>query len=377
MKKFFTILTLAICLQGFGQHKTYRTDVFDFSKYKWYYAGIDEDFMSRHNLLPGDTVAIKDNVDSIYNIHLGNASLHGITFINDTANTRQIPIGYFALGPKCYDVKFLGNGSKHVQGNGFKLYDKTHFGLSWTCAGDLEAAYLDFDGCLIGIQLYTKPGIDYPVNYQNFHAHHIRMKHISNESFYLGYVKDVPILMNLNLHDIEIDSSGWDGIQTRNTNSVRIRNCRLNGIGLSNHYGDQHAILLYNNKDSAIIKNVTVRNCKGIGIFNSGFGDFLIENNDIEADGQAIYNRAYNTTGKGNADIENIGYQNMILKCNRFRSGKGVIVQYLTDTSLHKKVRLTAINNNCKGLFNASKDVKIKLEKNSPAIKPCKDYSSN
>lgn len=327
--------------------------------------------MAKYNLQPGDTVAIKDNVDTIRNIHLGNASLHGITFMNDTANTKQIPLGFFVLGNNAYDIKFLGNGAKKVE-HGFKLYDKTHFGLSWTCVGDCEASYLDFDSCLIGIQFYAKPDVTYPVQHQNLHAHHISMKHISNESFYLGYVKDVPILMNLKLHDIEIDSSGWDGIQTRNTNSVRITNVSMNGIGLRDHAGDQHAVLLYNNKDSAVIKNVTVRNCKGIGIFNSGFGDFLMENNDIEVDGQTIYNRAYNTTDTGNADILNIGYQNTILRCNRFRSlVKGVTVQYLTDPSLKKKITLSAINNNCEGVFNAGNDVKMKLNKNSRTTVIC------
>lgn len=364
MRKLLTIIIAFVSLIASAQHRTYRNDVFDFTKQNWYYAFPGEDFMSKHNLLPGDTVAIKDNVDSIYNINLGYASLHDITFINDSSNTRQVPLGYFVLGGNCYNVKMLGNGSKHVQGNGFKLFDKTHFGLSWTSVGDCEAAYLDFDSCLIGVQFYTKPDVVYPVQYQSLHAHHLHFQNVHNEAMYLGYVHPTTILTKLNIHDITIENNGWDGIQCKNIQGVRINNVHMNGIGLARHYGDQHAILFGNSKDSNIVTNVTVRNCTGVAIFNSGLGDFLFENNDIECEGQSMYCR-YTSVDTVNSYIDKVSYQKTVMRCNRFRSAQGVTVQYLTDTSLHKSISLNASGNDCDAVFHYPKDVSVSLTNNS------------
>jgi hypothetical protein len=361
----------------------YRNDILvcgqiPYSK-DYYYAGTGEDFMKAHNLQPGDTVAIKtgpNGEDTLRSLDLGLASLHDLVFINDRSNTKPVNIGWFGLGNNCYNIKMLGNGSPSVK-YGFKFYDPNHFGLSWGCVGDLEAAWLVFDGCLMSAQLVTIPGTTYPVSTQKLSIHDIISLNSNQESFYFGYVRLSPIQMDLQAYNLYIRNSGRDGIQTRNTKSVRIWNCDLDSIGMlfksdpNANWGQNHGILFSNVTDSGTVRNCKLNHVTGNGIWSDGFGDYVWENNNIQSDGETIFIRAYNPGLSNWGDDNNTGYEKTVVRCNTLRSGKGVTLELMSDTAAHKSISFTATNNNCENVFHIPVGVTASLSNNGTSVVPC------
>lgn len=355
----------------------YRNDIFKpgtKEKPGHYYAPAGEDFMTKWNLRPGDMVGIKQGPNGenfMNNIDIGNASLRGITFINDASNTKPIEIGWFGMGSRCVDVKFLGNGVPSIP-YGFKLWDPKQLGISFGCVGDIEVAYIEVGGAAMGMQLSTKIGAAYvyPVNYQRAHIHHLYIHDVSDEAMYLGWVNDSPILMELNIHDIKIRNAGRDGIQTRNTRKVLIENCDLDGIGTRGDWGHDHGVLFGNCIDGAVMRNVKMRNVHGCGIFNGGFGEFVIENNDIESKSPSIFARAYNpdraTSDWG--DSEKIGFQRHIVTGNVLTPANGVATEVLVKPEAGKRVEFIAKNNKTSGKWNMPASVIKTLENNGPDV---------
>lgn len=349
-------LVLLVMLFSIRAEAKYRTDIFipgTKANPVWYYAPAGENFMQKWGLNPGDTVAIRvgpAGENYFNNIDIHNAVINGITLINHFGNRLQIDIGFIALGGQARDIKVLGNGSPFLK-YGFKFFDSKHFGLSISSVGDFEAAWLEFDGCNMGVQVVTTTYETYVANYQNVNLHHLLVKNVSDEALYLGWVNDSPILMDLWVHDNIIRNSGRDGIQTRNTRKTLIENNDLDSVGMRGDWGHDHAILLGNNKDGAIVRNNKVRNTHGIGIWNDGFGNFLYQCNDIQSQGEALYTRPYNpdraTTDWG--DSENIGFQTVTAKDNILTSDKGIAGAWLYMPQANKVVTFMATNNKTAG----------------------------
>jgi hypothetical protein len=376
MRKATTLLLLLISLTSFAQHKTYRNDIFipgTKASPTWYYAVSGEDFMAKWGLLPGDTVAFKigaNGEDYMNNVDLGNAKVSGITFINDPSNKTQFQLGWFGMGGRCVNVKFLGNGSKSVH-YGFLLFDRNHMGLSWSCVGNVEAAYLECIGAM-GVQVVTIEGNVYDANFQKVYLHNIYVHDTSDEAFYMGYVHDSPILMDLTIDSCTVRNSGCDGLQTRNTIKTTLTNNYLDGVGLINRYGHDHGILLGNNAQGAIVRNNVLKNVHGIGIWNDGFGDFLYECNDISANNWGVMSRStlYPLgAGTPSADPQNIGYQSQIIKNNTITPGNGVAVESYYESN-GRVISISTANNRTSGVFNISSGINYSATNNGATVTP-------
>lgn len=366
-----TLVLLVILLGTLQASARIRTDIFipgTKEKPTWYYAPDGEDFMKKWGLSPGDTIAIRTGPageNYMNNIDLGHAIVKGITFINASTNTKQIEIGWVGMGSQCVDIKFLGNGSPSIK-YGFKLFDQKQLGLSFGCVGDIEMSYVEVDGAAMGLQLTTKTGYAYPVNYQRANIHHLLIKNVSDEAMYIGWVNDSPILMEIWVHDNIIRNSGRDGIQTRNTRKVLIENNDLDSVGMRGDWGHDHGILLGNCVEGGIVQRNTLKNIDGIGIWNDGFGNFTYSCNEIHAKGEALYSRPYNPDRPDDwGDSEGIGYQKVTATDNTLTSDKGIAGAWLYNDSANKVVELTAYNNLTSGVWKINPSVKFTQTNNN------------
>jgi hypothetical protein len=375
MRKATFLLLLLISLTGFGQHKTYRNDIFKpgtKANPTWYYAPSGEDFMSKWGLLPGDTVAFKigaNGEDYMNNVDLGNAKVNGITFINDASNTKPFQLGWFGMGANCMNVSFMGNGSKSVQ-YGFNLFDPLHMALSWQCVGNLEAAWFTVDGAGMGAQLVAIPGVVYPVNYQKFYLHDVEIRNVKQEAVYVGYVHyDPDVLMDFTARRIKIRNSGRDGIQTRNTSKTLIEDNDIDSVGMLHDYGHDHGILLGDNIDGAVVRNNVLKNVQGIGIWADGWGTVNMECNTIQAVNWGIMTRNIAVLNGENTDPQNIGYVHYTLKNNTITPGNGVTMESYFDGQ-GKTATIEAYNNQCPDKFNLASGITFLHNNNTLTIIP-------
>lgn len=331
----------------------YRNDIF--TPGKEYYQFDGENFNTKWGLNPGDVVGIKAGFYP--NIDLGLGVTDGITFVNDGGVAQ---IGWFGLGAGAKNCKMLGNGVSGLK-YGFKLTDKDHFALSWGCVGDLEAAFIEVDGASMGVQLVTLPGVTYPLNYQRLYAHDLLIQRTLNEAMYLGYVHDSPIPMDLKIERVTIIDSGRDGIQTRNTGSVLIQDCTLDGIGLEGNSDHAHGILFGSNSNGGTVKNCKVKRVAGCGIWNGGWGDFNYECNEIQAQAFGIMSRS------SEGDVQNIGRQSQVIKNNKIYSAKSIECYY-SETG--KKISVDIENNQVSGTINIADGITKTLVNNGPNVVP-------
>lgn len=330
-----------------------------------FYAFTGFNFMTAFGLSPGDVVGIKqgpNGEDTLDHIDFGLAILNGITFINDPGNTKQIKIGWFGLGNNCYNIKFLGNGKTGMQ-YGFKLFDTTHPGLAWNCVGDLEVGNFEIDGALIGVQIHNIQGTTYPVNYQNFYGHDILCRNTLHEAFYLGYVGLSQFPTNYHCKNITIQNAGWDGIQTRNSGTVLVEDCYLDGIGTALHEGDEHGVLFGTNSNGGTVKNCTIKNVKGVGIWNGGWGAFLYECNEIQADVFGIMSRSSFPEG----DTQNTGIQSQTIKNNTITATAAIEAYYEANG---KTISVDIQNNRTGGTINIGTGITKTLVNNGPSVVP-------
>jgi hypothetical protein len=384
MRKATTIFLLVLSLTSLyiglsssvsPPHRTYRNDIFipgTKDNPTWYYAVSGEDFMQKWGLLPGDTVAFKigpNGEDFMNNVDLSMTYVNGITFLNDSTNRKDFQLGWFGLGNNCQNVKFLGNGSKYVY-YGFTLWEPKNIGLSWSCVGDLEAAYFISNGNAMGVQLVAIPGVTYPLNYQKFHLHNCKILNPDQEAVYIGYVHyNGEVLIDFTGDSITVRNAGRDGIQTRNTSKTLIKDNDIDSVGMKHDYGHDHGILLGDNINGAIVKNNTLKNIQGIGIWNDGWGTFTYECNNIQAQWWGIMSRNNSYVGTDYTDPQEIGYSKQTVKNNIIKAGNGVTMEsYFVAPG--KTVTIEAYNNQCVDTFKIATGIIFTNSNNSPTTIP-------
>lgn len=311
-------------------HQTYRNDIIICGTHASptnYYQFAGQDFNTVNGLLAGDTVAIKVGASGqnfIEYIDLGLGSSSGITLVPDSANTTVVEIGWIGLGDNAMNWTVNGK-TKHLN-RGFLLTDSNHFAFSMACVGNIEISNCHVNGALMGMQLVTMPGHTYPLSYQRLHSHDNLIENTVNEAEYLGYVNDSPIAMDLLIERDTVLNSGYDGIQTRNTDTVIIRDCYLNGIGMKGVDPHSHGILFGSNSNGGTVLNCKVLNVVGLGIFQGGWGDFVYKCNTIQAGVAGIMSRSSYPEG----DVQNTNRQTQAIHNNIISatSGLGIACYY-------------------------------------------------
>jgi len=354
-----------ICVNGYGQHKTYRTDVFTCGTKAVptsYYLFADQDLNKLYNLLPGDTIAIKIGTNGenyISSIDLGPGTSDGLTLIPDTSNKKEVEIGWLGLGGKA--TNWTINGKTKYLKRGFLFTDQNHFGLSMECTGNVEVGNCHINGCLIGMQLVTVTGKTYPLNYQRLYSHDNLFENTLNEAEYLGYVHDAPINMDIRVERDTILNAGRDGIQTRNSDTVFISDCYLSGIGLNNEDGQNHGILFGSNSKGGKVSNCILKGVTGVGIWNGGWGDFVYENNVIQAKVAGVMSRSAFPEG----DVQHVNHQTQVIKNNKITASKSIECYY---TESRKRTSVDIENNCATGTINIDTSITKTLLNNSTCL---------
>lgn len=236
------------------------------------------DVVKDYNILPGDTLVVPTGITSFL---LGN--IHG---------EKERPI---TLVPQ--DSGWIGgyvNYSAHISHasyfkvNGFHIDGRnlTHFGLivaAQTSNYEISNCYIKNTGS-IGLCAKQDPDSSqingsWPgFSIMNVSIHDVVVKNTGTEGFYLGYTFDIikPLaspIVNLQLFNIRIDSTGWDGLQLSNCQNVRMHDVAISNYGLRNQRGQQAGLLIggmVTLRDS--IQNISVSDGTGAGLLIFGRG---------------------------------------------------------------------------------------------------------
>lgn len=356
------IAAITSALGGPGPGGAVRDDIF--TPGNSYYFGITDDFNAIYDLNPGDTVLIP--AGTYPSIDVLNAT--GITFKNSGG---LVTVGHFNLGPKCKDCKILGNGYGGVT-YGIRAVNASNFGFGLSCTGNIEVAWVESIGNVIGIQLVGEDGPAYAVNVQNLHLHDCRIQEAQFESVYLGYYIVGGIYMTALVERIDIVDSGSDGIQCRN-GYFEIYDCTGNGIGLTGDSSNAQFILFGGNTNGGIAKRNYGRNVHGYGIFCNGWGDFLFECNDIESAASSIFTKNYEYA----QDLQGVGHQTITERNNTLVSTSGVAFEHYYHDHVaagvsgpDKPVTVTALNNRTAGTPNIESGASFTSINNGAAVVP-------
>lgn len=327
-----------------------------------YYQFSNENFNTKWGLNPGDTVFIKQGAageNYIESIDLGLGLSNGIVLMPDPSNTVVIEIGWIGVGAQGQSWKF--NGHHPTLGKGFMLTSTTHFGLSLGLVGDIEIANMWANGSLMGVQIVTTFSNTYPLNYQRVYAHDNKYQNTINEAEYLGYVNDSPIAMDLRIERDTVLNSGYDGIQTRNTDTVTIRDCYLDSVGMLAVDPHSHGILFGANSNGGTVINNTLKHITGVGIWNGGWGHFVYKCNYVQAGVMGMMTR--NSYPEG--DVQNTGGQWFDINNNTI-VGTPAIQSYYEANG--KPVYINMQNNNLSGSVDISAGISTYLQNNNSSI---------
>jgi len=145
---------------------------------------------------------------------------------------------------------------------------------------------------------------------RNISIHDIDVRNTGTEGFYIGYTFDVikPLaspLINVAIYNINVDSTGWDGLQLSNCQQVKLHDIVIKNYGLKNEKGQQAGLLLgamVTLKDSAY--NVRISRGTGAGLLIFGRGLMKFNKVNLAEVGMtqgehAIYINDYKDLGYG------------------------------------------------------------------------------
>ncbi len=194
---------------------------------------------------------------------------------------------------------------------------------------------------------------------KNVSIHDITVRNAGTEGFYLGYTFDIikPLaspLINLQVYNIKIDSTGWDGLQLSNCHDVRLHDVVISNYGLKNQSGQQAGLLLggmVTLRDS--IYNVSVTNGTGAGllIFGKGtmkFSRITLKNVGMTQGENAIYVNDYKDFGFNLPPLK-LNMKNIKINGS---SGHALIVVNGNKTMLPGKVENLTFTNTAGGIMD-------------------------
>lgn len=304
-----------------------------------YYFGDGVNFNSTYGLNPGDTVLIPAGTYGSIDI----MQATGITFKNSGG---VASMGHFNLGPMVKDCKILGNGHGPTT-YGIKTTSSSNFGLGLSCTGNIEVAWVESDGNILGIQLVGQTGVTYAVNAQNLHLHDCKVSNSIQEAVYLGYYIVGGIYMTALVERIIVRDAGADGIQCRN-GYFEVYDCDLDGVGLNGDSINAQGILFGGNTNGGKAKRNVMTNVGGYGIFCNGWGTFEFSCNLITCNTSGIFTKNY----EYDQDLQNVGFQNIMEHDNTINSLNGIAFEHYYHSAAEagsggpdKPVTATATNN--------------------------------
>jgi hypothetical protein len=295
------------------------------------------DVARRYNILPGDTIVIPTGIKSFLLRNFKGERNKPVYIIPEDSGWLG---GYANYSANISFATYFKLSGFHIDGNNI-----THFGL---VVGDQTGEY-ELSNCKIrnigSIGLCAKQDPDttqvkgYWPGYtiKNVSIHDISVKNTGTEGFYLGYTFSLikplasPIL-NLNVYNVFIDSTGWDGLQLSNCQNVYLHNVSVSHYGLLNQSGQQAGLLIGGMVTLQEIRNVNISDGTGTGLLIFGRGKMKFEGINFKNVGMtkgenAIYVNDYPDYGFGlpplSLDLNNIkidgtsGYALMVTNYNK------------------------------------------------------------
>jgi hypothetical protein len=268
------------------------------------------DFNAKYGLKPGDTVILKGNYGDI-----DARNINGITFLCEG----PVSINSFTLYPGARDVNLIGDKSSPLKVSG------TRFGIKWDSVGKMILQNIHVDGNPTGFKITHDPGVIYPLDFVELEMDNCSAGNIKLEGYYIGANKLGGPFIKGKITNSKAFNCGWDGIQVRN-GSFTIEDCEVDNVGLVFAGGDpagagqDHGILVGGNTKDSVIRRCKTSRVSGFGIFNNGFGNHIIEDNEIESKGVGIFvsNHGFNS------DLQKVGIQVFNIHRNKITSESGI-----------------------------------------------------
>jgi hypothetical protein len=326
MKKLILLLTLFFCIHA-SARKVY--DVIRPGGDFWHNNG---SFNTQYGVNPGDTVVLRAGTYG----HIDITNISGVTFINEG----QVLVDSWNFNNGAINVKILGNGTAGIK-YGIRFIGRANFASRCYATGDIEFGWLEVAGNLMGFQVKTDPGVGYPLNYQRVLAHDLYIHDTGQEAIYFGSDNLGGPQINGRIWNVKTERTGRDGIQTRNGTFI-IEDCEVISPGLAGDNNHNHGFLIGGNTKNGTIRRCIGRNIPNFGIFCNGYGEILIECNDIQSGNSALFTK--NTEYW--EDLQKVGYQNFTVRNNIFTSVRSI---EMGSNNANIAVRGNVTNNKCSG----------------------------
>ncbi len=326
MKKLILLLTLFSCIHA-SARKVY--DVIRPGGDFWHNNG---SFNTQYGVNPGDTVVLRAGTYG----HIDITNISGVTFINEG----QVLVDSWNFNNGAINVKILGNGTAGIK-YGIRFIGRANFASRCYATGDIEFGWLEVAGNLMGFQVKTDPGVGYPLNYQRVLAHDLYIHDTGQEAIYFGSDNLGGPQINGRIWNVKTERTGRDGIQTRNGTFI-IEDCEVISPGLAGDNNHNHGFLIGGNTKNGTIRRCIGRNIPNFGIFCNGYGEILIECNDIQSGNSALFTK--NTEYW--EDLQKVGYQNFTVRNNIFTSVRSI---EMGSNNANIAVRGNVTNNKCSG----------------------------
>jgi hypothetical protein len=227
---------------------------------------------------PGDTLVIPTGIRSFLIRNFSGEKGKPIVIVPKDSGWLG---GYIPYSANIANAKFFKVTGFHIDGQ-----KATNFGMVIGAqTSDFEVANCHIRNTdAIGLCAKQNPDSSFAAgswpgfSIRNVSLHDITVNNTGSEGFYIGYTFDVikPLaspLVNLQIYNIRIDSTGWDGLQLSNCQEVKLHDIVISNYGLKKQHGQQAGLLLggmVTVRDS--IFNVTVSNGSGSGLLIFGRG---------------------------------------------------------------------------------------------------------
>jgi hypothetical protein len=268
------------------------------------------DIAKEYDVRPGDTLVIPTGIASVLLRNFKGEAGKPIVLLPKDSGWIG---GYSSYAMVITNAKYFKVTGFHIDG-----LKKSDLGLAiGEQTSDYEVARCSIrNSVAMGLMAKQNPDNAYPegswpaYSIRNVSIHDITVRNTGTEGFYIGYTFDIikPLaspLVNVDIYRIDIDSTGWDGLQLSNCQQVFLHDVNIRHYGLKDQSSQQGGLLIggmVTLRDSLF--NVTVSNGTGAGLLIFGRG--LMKCNNIaltkvgmSAGEHAIYVNDYPDLGYG------------------------------------------------------------------------------
>jgi hypothetical protein len=302
----------------------------------------DQDFNDAHGINPGDVVAIQTGEYGIVNLH----NARGITFINEGGPAR---FKYFSMYEKTKDMAIVGNVADDIV-----FSSPANFGSKCETTGNLTMKNIKVEGSTLGIQVVHDPNKTYLSNTVNLLVENVSVDGVGMEGMYFGHdVLGGPFITG-EVKNCSVKNCGRDGIQVRN-GRYNVNGNIVDNVGLNGESYHAHGILFGGNSSGGTLVNNKVSRASGLGVFINGYGEFVIDGNDISSSLAAIFSNNY----ASDADLQKQNFQRLLIRNNKLFGGDGRTLQIQRDV-LKAPVEVEFYSNTHSGRLDIEAGVVLK-----------------